>query len=129
MPAIASVPGLEVRITVDGQPLNEWQDRHANVSPNTEERYIEAQSNKDFQIHYSFKPPFPAERPVSMIVTIDGQDVDEPLIRSFELFEPAGHTSYGPISRLGSEWVVRNYKFAPIKIRAYFCGDVDDRGN
>ncbi|KAH7084824.1 hypothetical protein BKA63DRAFT_573833 [Paraphoma chrysanthemicola] len=117
MPVIADVQGLEVHIIVDGQPLYEWQDRDAKVSPKTEERYIEAQSNKEFQIHYSFKPPFPSDRPVSMIVTIDGLDVDEPLTRPFELFEPTGHTSYGPISSLGSEWVVRNYKFAPIQIR------------
>ncbi|KAF2025119.1 hypothetical protein EK21DRAFT_93521 [Setomelanomma holmii] len=111
------VPGLEVEIVVDGQPLHEWQNHNANIAPKTLERYVEARSNANLQIHYSFKAPFPADRPVSIIITIDGHDVDEPMIRTFELHDTEDYTSYGPISNIASRWVVQNYRFSPIEIR------------
>jgi len=114
MAIIDEVPGLEVQIVVNGQPLQEHQDRDAKVSARTAERYVEAQSNAEYEIHYTFKDPFPGDRPVSMIVTIDGQDVDEPIIRPFELFDPKGHTSYGPVSQQAMRWVVQNYSFSEI---------------
>jgi hypothetical protein len=112
----ADVPGLEVQIVVQDQPLREYQDRTAQVSAKTIERYVEAQSHAQFEIRYAFKTPFPADRPVSMIVTIDGKDVDEPLIRPFELFESNGHSSCGPISKVGSRWTLQKYRFLPIDI-------------
>lgn len=116
MAVIDAIPGLEVRIFVNDQPLHEHQDRDAEVAPKTIERYVEAQSKTEYEIHYSFKRPFPADRPVSMIVTIDGKDVDEPMIRPFELFDPNGHVSYGPISQQGEQWVVQKYSFAKIDV-------------
>ncbi|KAF2833541.1 hypothetical protein CC86DRAFT_415385 [Ophiobolus disseminans] len=117
MAVIDGIPGLEVRIVTNERPLFEHEDRDTQVSPKTVERYIEAQSNAEYEIHYSFKKPFPGNRPVSMIVTIDGKDVDEPMIRPFELFDPKGHVSYGPISQQAVGWVVQNYYFSKINIR------------
>jgi hypothetical protein len=116
MALLDDVPGVEVQIVVQDQVLHEYQDRSAQVSAKTTERYVEAQSHAEFQIRYAFSKPFPADRPVSMIVTIDGKDVDEPLIRPFELFEPQGHFSHGPISSIGSRWMVQKYCFSPIDI-------------
>lgn len=120
MAVLEEVPGLEVHIAVGDDILQEYQDRSAKVSEKTVERYVEAQSNAQFELRYQFKKPFPADRPVSMIVTIDGKDVDEPMIRPFELFNPKGHASRGPVSQMGERWVVQKYCFAPIDISEHF---------
>ncbi|CAN9441353.1 unnamed protein product [Alternaria alternata] len=91
MAIVDEVPGLEIQIYVNGNPLREYVDQHAAVSEATSESYIEVHSNSAFEIHYSFKAPFPVDRPVSMIVTMDGKDIDEPLIRPCELFNQEGH--------------------------------------
>lgn len=101
MAVIDEASGLEVQVQVDGNPLREYIDRHTTVSEATSESYIEAKSDSTFEIHYSFKAPFPIDRPVSMIVTIDGKDVDEPLIRPDELYDANCHVSSGPISNDG----------------------------
>jgi hypothetical protein len=116
MAIIYETPGLEVQIHVNGEVVEEYDDRQAEVPPKTSESYIEAQSDATFEIHYSFKAPFAADRPVSMIVTIDGTDVDEPIVRPDELYDPKGHVSSGPISYDGKRWITQKYRFAPLCI-------------
>ncbi|KAI5379955.1 hypothetical protein J4E82_001502 [Alternaria postmessia] len=101
MAIVDEVPGLEIQIYVNGNPLREYVDQHAAVSEATSESYIEVHSNSSFEIHYSFKAPFPVDRPVSMIVTMDGKDIEEPLILPCELYNQEGHFSSGPISNDG----------------------------
>jgi hypothetical protein len=120
MALLDDVPGLEVQIVVQDKMLQEYRDRSAQVSAKSTELYVEAQPHAQFHIHYAFKPPFPADRPVSMIVTIDGKNVDEPIVRPSELFEPQGHSSCGPISSVGSRWIVQKYCFSPIDISTFF---------
>jgi hypothetical protein len=116
MAVIDEVPGLEVQIVVNGTPLREHRDRDAKISAKTAERYVEAQSSAEYEIHYSFKDPFPGDRTVSLIVTVDGKDLDEPIIRPFELFDPKGHASQGPRSSDGSRSMVQKYSFSKIDI-------------
>ena len=116
MAVLSKVPGLEVQIVVRGEPLREYEERGARVPRDSVERYVEAQTNAHFEIHYSFTHPFPPDPAVFMFVMIDGKDVDEPLIRPFELFERKGHTSIGPVYKSGSSWKVRKYRFRGIRI-------------
>ncbi|KAG9190577.1 hypothetical protein G6011_08665 [Alternaria panax] len=116
MAIVDEAPGLEVQIRVNGNPLREYIDRHAAVSEATAESYVEAHSDSPFDIHYWFKAPFPADRAVSMIVTMDGKNVDEPLIRPDELYESNGHFSSGPISSDGRNWFKQTYRFSPLDI-------------
>lgn len=116
MAIVDETPGLEVQIHVDGNPLREYVDRHTTVSKATSESYVEAHSDSTFEIHYSFKPPFSTDRPVSMIVIIDGKDVDEPLIHPDELYNVDGHVSSGPITNEGRDWFTQTYRFSPLKI-------------
>jgi hypothetical protein len=116
MAVIEDAPGLEVQVQVDGTPLREYLDRHATVSEAISESYIEAKSDSTFEIYYSFKAPFPSDRPVSMIIAIDGKDVDEPLIRPDELYNLDGHVSSGPISTDGRSWFTQAYRFSPLDI-------------
>ncbi|OWY48808.1 hypothetical protein AALT_g8180 [Alternaria alternata] len=117
MAIVDEVPGLEIQIYVNGNPLREYVDQHAAVSEATSESYIEVHSNSSFEIHYSFKAPFPVDRPVSMIVTMDGKDIEEPLIRPCELYNQEGHFSSGPISNDGRNWSTKSYRFSPLDIR------------
>jgi len=116
MAVVEEAPGLEVHVQADGNPLREYIDRHTTVSEAISESYIEAKSDSIFEVHYSFKAPFPVDRPVSMIVTIDGKDVDEPLIRPDELYDANGHVSSGPISNDGKDWFTQHYRFSPLDI-------------
>jgi hypothetical protein len=116
MAIVAEAPGLEVQICVDGNPLQEYIDRYTAVSEATSESYIEARSDSGFEIHYSFRTPFPTDRPVSMIITMDGKDLDEPLVRPEDLYGTDGHVSSGPISNDGSSWFTQAYLFSPLKI-------------
>jgi hypothetical protein len=113
MAIVDEILGLEVQIHVDGSPLREYTDPHTTVSEATSESYVEAHSGSTFEIHYSFRPPFPTDRSVSMIVTIDGKDVDEPLIRPDELYSVDGHVSSGPIMNEGRNWFIQTYPSLP----------------
>ena len=121
MAIIDEIPGLEVRVVVDEQALREYEDASAKVPSQIAERYVEAQDNAKFSIHYSFQPPFPADRPVSMIVTIDGQNLDEPVTHTFDLFKATGHTSTGAIARVGENWQVQKYCFSAIEVSEYLA--------
>jgi hypothetical protein len=116
MAVIDETPGLEVQIHVNGEAAREYNARHAVVPPTTSESYIEAQSDAAFEIRYSFKAPFAADRPVSMIVTLDGTDVDEPIVRPDALYDAKGHVSSGPVSYDGERWITQKYRFAPLRI-------------
>lgn len=115
MAVLDTVPGLEVQVVVRDQPLHEYEDCDVHVPKDTIERYVEAQTNANFEIRYSFAQPFPTDRAVSMLITIDGNDVDEPLLRPSELFDIKGHTSSGPVYKSGL-WKVRKYRFRGIRI-------------
>lgn len=55
-------------------------------------------------------------RPVSTIITVDGQDVDEPLVRPEELYDVHDHVSQGPISKNYLGFSVQKYRFSPLII-------------
>jgi hypothetical protein len=116
MAIIDETAGLEVQIHVNGQVVREYDDHHAEVPVKTSEKYIEAQSDAKFEIHYTFQEPFAADRAVSMIVTIDGQDVDEPITQANDLYDPRGHLSTGPVWHDGKRWITQKYRFAPLRV-------------
>lgn len=129
MAIIDDCPGLEVQIFCNDRPICEYNDHHVNLRPKTSERYVEAQSGAEFEIHYNFTPPFPTDRAVSMLITVDGRDVDEPLLRPEELHDDTGHVSCGPVSTAGPQWFVQKYvfkrlhisRFNQVKIETWTC--------
>jgi hypothetical protein len=67
MAVLDAVPGLEVQIYVDGQPLKEYRDEDDQpvvASPNECIQYIESQTDKEFSIkastHQDYKWNSPA---------------------------------------------------------------------
>jgi hypothetical protein len=83
------------------------------------ERYIVAKSGATFEVHFRFSPPFPDDLAVSVVITVDGKDLDEPLIRQEELFDKEGHASMGPISNTGNSFRRQKYRFADLEIGGY----------
>lgn len=100
MPKHAYITGLEAFTIVNGQPCEEHDDC-TPVASNCMERYIVATSGATFEVHFRFSRPLPDDLPVSVVVTIDGKDLDELLIRQAELYSKEGHASQGPISNIG----------------------------
>ncbi|KAJ4357900.1 uncharacterized protein N0V89_002477 [Didymosphaeria variabile] len=117
MPKHHDVPGVEASIVVNGQPCEEHDDR-GPVARNNIERYIIAESGATFEVHFRFSHPSPNDLPVSVVITIDGNDLDEPLIRQAEIYDQEGHVSEGPISNTRKEFRRQKYRFAELDITA-----------
>ncbi|KAF2117494.1 hypothetical protein BDV96DRAFT_685220 [Lophiotrema nucula] len=108
-------PTLKVNIVVNDVPLEEYPI-HGLDLPKTVARYIPASSGADFTIKYAFTRPFPADRPVSIGIKIDGYPVDEPFHHGRDLFEKEGYTCSGAMLKAGLRWYERKFKFAEISI-------------
>ncbi|KAF2677304.1 hypothetical protein K458DRAFT_409870 [Lentithecium fluviatile CBS 122367] len=108
--------GLEATIAVNGSTLKEYGFDDGDASSRNLQCYIEAKSGAIFEVRYRFSDPFPADRAVSMIVTIDSKDVDEPIVRPRELHDINGHASEGHITNTQSEFYVQRYTFTPLDI-------------
>ncbi|KAF1970560.1 hypothetical protein BU23DRAFT_473860 [Bimuria novae-zelandiae CBS 107.79] len=113
MPVHPNIEGVKAFVHVNGQPC-EKHDDHTLVARHSVERYIIAEPGAVFEVHFRFTPPFPTELTVSVVITIDGKDLDEPLIRPAELYEEEGHVSVGPISNEGGVWKTQRYRFAQL---------------
>ena len=109
------IHGLEATIVVDGKPSEEYDER-APVARKNVERYIVAESGATFEVHFRFSHPFADTYPVTVLVTVDGEDLDEPLIRADELYNTDGHISAGPISNVNKVFRKQKYRFAEINI-------------
>ncbi|KAL1612474.1 hypothetical protein SLS60_000701 [Paraconiothyrium brasiliense] len=115
MPKHPDVPGVEASILVNGQPCEEHDDR-APVARNNVERYVVAESGATFEVHFRFSRPFPNDLPVLVVITIDGKDLDEPLVRQAEIYDQDGHVSEGPISYTRKEFRRQKYCFAELAV-------------
>jgi hypothetical protein len=118
MAVLPSYPGLEAEIIIDGDALTEYRDDE-RTPPQTVCKYVEAKSGAVFEIHYTFLPPFPADRAVTMKVHLDGRPMDEPLIRTDELFEARGHICAGSLSTNGVDKNVQRFCFSELEIGEY----------
>ncbi|KAJ4294599.1 hypothetical protein N0V90_008290 [Kalmusia sp. IMI 367209] len=116
MPLHPDILGLEAWIIVDGHPLEE-HDMRAPVARKSVERYITAESGSTFEVHFRFSHPFPTRLPVTVLVTVDGRDLDEPLIRTDELYNTDGHRSTGPISNVNKAFYKQKYRFKEVNIK------------
>lgn len=115
MPKHAGIPGLEAFIVMEGQHCEEHDDR-TPVASNCMERYIVAESGAGFEVQFRFYRPFPNDRPVSVVVTMDSKDLDEPLVRQHELHAKESYVSKGTISNIGEDFWREKYRFAELEI-------------
>lgn len=76
MAVIDELPGVEVCVCVDEEPLYEHVDRHATVKKGVIERYIEAKSDQQFTIRIVVDPTTKFLRDcLTFGVQIDGEFV------------------------------------------------------
>ena len=118
MAVIPDLPGVEANIVVDGETLKEYNDDIPSP-PKTISKYIEAKSGAVFEIEFKYTPPFSNKRAVSMIVAVDGNELDEPLLRPREILKKQGHRSCGPLSSNGRLSSVQRYSFSALDIGQY----------
>ena len=118
MAILQNCPGLEIEVVVSGFALKEYSD-DCLALPKTVAKYVVTQSGFEFEIRYAFAAPFPSDRPVSMIMTVDGIDLDEPLLRPEELFNSKGHVSAGPTFKVGPRWFVQKFAFSTLTTGEY----------
>ncbi|CAK4033344.1 Hypothetical predicted protein [Lecanosticta acicola] len=81
MAIVKSLPGFEVAIVVDGKPLAEHMDKDAPDEERKAIRYIEAVSDKVFEVHIAAKKGIEIKGDaVTAEIYMDGQYADGPMI-------------------------------------------------
>ena len=111
------VPGLEVKVCVQGQPLDEYDDDKI-PEPKTTTKYIEARSGEIFSIMTVFKPPFPSQYDIAIRTCIDGVKMNTHTRKRDEILQrPIPSKHY--YSFQGGEWVKQRFTFAKLNIGKY----------
>ncbi len=121
MAVIDRLPGLEVAVCVDQQPLHEHADDefHASAQLNMVSTYIESETMKEFSVKLVVKEPYILDRPVlSFQLFVDGVKVREPLLMQ-TTFERRGRnweTFCGGIKYQteGQNCILRPFRFSKI---------------
>jgi len=112
------LPGLEVKVYVQGQPLDEYDDDKI-PEPKTTTKYIEARSDEEFSIVTVFKPPFPNQYDVGVQTCIDGVKMNTRVRKRDEIFQRPMSSNHYP-SYQGGEWVKQKFTFAKLNIGKYY---------
>ncbi|KAF2127284.1 hypothetical protein P153DRAFT_358892 [Dothidotthia symphoricarpi CBS 119687] len=104
-------PGLTVQVTVNDQPLPEYDDEDATTDPKVVTKYLEAQSGTEFAIKYTFAEPFPSSKDVGVFIYVNDKLCNASLIRRVKLFDPSGHTKTGVRTQTDNGWVLHHFRF------------------
>jgi len=121
MAVLDGLPGLEVEIVVNGQPLKEYTDTFVDEEEaKTVIKYVEAVSGANFEIYCRFTRPYPHRDVVnSAHVELDGEGVVGKIIRKSYL-QPLlrGYTAWikGRTTGQGQKWLEEKFRFAELTI-------------
>jgi hypothetical protein len=115
------VPGLQVEVIVDGQPLWEYDDDEDEAERFTTTKYIEAMSDKPFSIRVVYKKPFPRQYGVEMDVKIDGGQGRGRMHKPEDLYRPEGHRKSSVSFHKGGQRFRRKYRFVALDIGNSDC--------
>jgi len=121
MAVLGGLPGLEVRVMVNGEPLKEYTDTFVDEEEaKTVIKYIEAVSGANFEISCRFTRPYPHRDVVnSAHVELDGEGVGGRIIRKSYLQPlPRGYTASikGRTTGQGQKWLEEKFRFAELNI-------------
>jgi hypothetical protein len=121
MAVIDPMPGLEVAVCVDQQPLHEYanDEFHARAQLNMVSTYIESETMKEFSIKLVVKEPYTLDCPtLGFQIFVDGVKVREPLLtgKKFERCSRNWETFWGGIKypTEGQNCVLRLFRFSKI---------------
>jgi hypothetical protein len=110
------VPGLKAEVLVDGEPLQEYDDD--DVESDMITKYIEALSDKDFVLRFTFDMDLTADHGVEVQVDIDG-DRCRVAYRPEKLHKPC-HKSGRSFLKNGQRFE-RNFRFTALNIGIASC--------
>jgi hypothetical protein len=105
------VPGLRAEVVVDGEPLQEYDDDDAE--PDMITKYIEACSDKEFVLKFTFDMGLPMDHGVEVKVDIDG-DRCHVAYRPGSLHKP--RHKYGMSFLKDGQRFRQNYRFTALNI-------------
>lgn len=123
MAILPLIPGLEVKILVDGVPLVEYQDEDEDVDPRAEEvtRYIECQAGSYFSIQTKFSPHFPCATTDTIVsgVLVNGKST-ESVARNLDYrrLRPTSE-QMGPSFEENGSWKQQQYQFTDLPKSQY----------
>jgi hypothetical protein len=115
MAVISKIPGLKVEIYVDQAPLKEY-DPDGHQWADACNRYIEAQSDKEFALSVTWDATFPRTYAVETMLEIDESFRRTYLTRPDELFRPGFLFKNHSKSRINGMWYKQSFRFAAIDI-------------
>lgn len=76
MAILTEVPGLDMSIVVDGQPLEEFVDKDEETQPTEKVVYVESRPGTSFGIRFHFdNSTFPHEEDLQCTIYMDGKVV------------------------------------------------------
>lgn len=107
-------PGLEVEVTVDGKPLEEYVSSDETDDPKTITRYIEAVSGTEFALKLAFGDKFPTKHDVGFEIEIVGNAVRSSCRRKDSL--PKVEVIKGTNYLIESQWFLQHFAFSELRI-------------
>ncbi|KAL9095712.1 MAG: hypothetical protein Q9165_002144 [Trypethelium subeluteriae] len=94
MAILASVPGIEVAVTVDGNDVKEYTDPNLDEEPNVVTKYIEVSSESEFGLRYLVRRGTHFKKDAMSFNTyVDGQQATGPLISKKKTVNEDGGTT------------------------------------
>ncbi|PVI02425.1 hypothetical protein DM02DRAFT_589586 [Periconia macrospinosa] len=111
-----SYPGLEVTIVVNGNQAKEYDDG-SDPDPNTTKRYVESITGAAFHVNFIFRKPFPASRPVSARLFVDGQQLSSKTMLTQGVVDQDGerYSIQGAPSYVNSVPALQEFRFSSLK--------------
>lgn len=135
MAVLEVLPGVEVTICVDEEPLEEYDAENDEIEHDDEDiiehqeertvtKYIEATTAKAFMVQLAVQDPFKMDcASIQFYTEVDGKWIDSTLMLKEDYHDEGEDWKEevrGPINRQGQNVVVSTLEFAKIKVCEYF---------
>jgi hypothetical protein len=114
MAVLDDIPGLDVRIHVNGSPLVEYDDDDSEPAPKKVTKYIEAISGARFDVQYEFKESFRAKDGIVAEVYVDGKWMTGSVFKACDVY--GRHAISSRKERVGNEYYERPFTFSQLSI-------------
>ncbi|CAN9269677.1 unnamed protein product [Alternaria alternata] len=109
-------PGLTVQIICGGKPIEEhvYEADEEREEPKTTTRYIESQSNAEFAIKTTFRPPF-APLDLNVVVYLDGIKVDGLIVHKHQMLNET-YVQSATKWKEGQKWRASKFFFSDLNV-------------
>ncbi|KAL5425427.1 hypothetical protein PMIN04_002607 [Paraphaeosphaeria minitans] len=115
MAVIQGLPGVQVEVVVDGNPLKEYDDPDSPGAPDAATTYIEAKSGKNFEINAILDKHLPTGHDVSARVSVDGLRVRRRYIARHKIESSFILTTKGAMDRIGRFSKLSLFRFSDVE--------------